>query len=323
MEDAAAALDEASPVRVFGPASLSNLGPGFDTLGLCLGGVGDVVEAWKKETPGIQIVLGESGQRESIPLEPERNTAGVAAATVLAQLGEAQGVVLKITKGFTPGSGIGSSAACAVAAAWAVNSIFGSPLTKPDLIEAVLSGEAVASGSRHGDNVLPALLGGLVLVSSSDPTQFRQISVPNTLWISLVLPELKVLTRQARAMLPERVPLQSAVNQASALAFMIDAFRSADWPEVGRWMMQDRLAEPVRATLVPCYEPIKRAALDAGAYGCALSGSGPAMFAISDAQPTARSILDAMLEATRQERVNATGYLSQVNDRGADVYSDG
>lgn len=306
--------DEA--VRVFGPASLSNLGPGFDTLGLCLEGVGDVVVARKTDMTGVEISFTDNVYGRGITLEPEKNTAGVSAMRVARQIQYQGGLSLEITKGFKPGSGIGSSAASAVAAAFAVNQLLKGNLSKNDLVEAVLEGEAIASGARHGDNVLPSLFGGLVLVSSEDPTQYRMIALPEDLWIIVALPEVQVLTRQARAMLPESVSLKDAVNQASALAFMTDAFRAGDWPAVGVWMMRDKLAEPVRSTLVPCYDQIKKAALEAGAFGCALTGSGPAMFAISDNQRNARTILQAMSEASIASGIESSLYLSRVNREG-------
>lgn len=308
-------------VNVFGPASLSNLGPGFDTIGLCLAGVGDIVEARFSEVKGVRIHLDDRGIKTGIPTNPTQNTAGVAALEVLKLLGVSTGVELLIKKGFVAGSGIGSSAACAAAAAWAVNVLYGSPLKKGEMLDAVLEGEAVASGAKHGDNILPAFLGGLLLVSSQYPTEYRRIQVKTSLWIALILPEIQVLTKKARAMLPASVPLKTAVYQASALGFMVDAFRSGDLVEVGRWMMKDQLAEPVRADLVPCYNSVKKAALDAGAYGCALTGSGPAMFAITDDRLQAKKILVSMIEASNQHQIRASGYVSTLNESGAEEIS--
>ena len=310
-------------VCVFGPASLSNLGPGFDTLGLCLKDVGDVVEVCKSDKEGVAIFLDDCGSKAGIPVDPFKNTAGVAALEVLKLLGATTGVDLYIKKGFTPGSGIGSSAACAAAAAWAVNVLHGTPLSKDDLLEAVLEGEAIASGAKHGDNALPALLGGLILVSSQHPTEYRRISIDYPFFISLILPQIQVLTKKARAMLPATVPLKTAVFQASALGFMVDAFRAGDLAEVGRWMMQDQLAEPVRADLVPCYDSVKRAALGSGAFGCALTGSGPAMFAISEDEVTAKRIMQSMIEASNLHGISASGYITAPNEAGArEVSSD-
>ena len=304
-------------VTIFGPASLSNLGPGFDTLGFCLDGIGDEIEISRSEKPGISITLDECGRKAGIPVNPTKNTAGVAAASVLNLLGVQDGLSLGIKKGFTPGSGIGSSAACAAAAAWGVSTLYGSSLSKDDIINAVLDGEAVASGARHGDNALPSLLGGLILVSSRAPSCYRKISIPTKIWIALILPRLKVLTKSARAMLPEFVPLRDAVFQASALGFMVDAFRSGDLKEVGRWMMCDQVAEPVRSQLVPCYDAVKSAALHRGAFGCALTGSGPAMYAITDSAKKAQSIMKAMIDASVEEGIEAAGYISSLNESGA------
>ncbi|MEX0600514.1 MAG: homoserine kinase, partial [Rhodothermales bacterium] len=180
----------------------------------------------------------------------------------------------------------------------------------------VLDAEDLASGGRHGDNALPALLGGLVLVSSSQPSRYRRIELPRTLHLALLLPEVEVLTKEARDMLPERVSLRDAVHNASELAFLVDAYRCGDWETVGRCTMEDRLVEPVRAGLVPCYDNVRSAALDAGAFGCALTGSGPAMFAVAGSREDAVSIRDAMVKASRAKGVPSRGIVTYANDDG-------
>ncbi|MDQ7040427.1 MAG: homoserine kinase [Rhodothermus sp.] len=303
-------------VVVWGPGSLSNLGPGFDALGLCIQGLGDRVEAWRTETPGVTLVGTNGLSGSTIPADPARNTAAVAAAAVLRQAKARHGVALRLYKGLPAGSGLGSSAASAVAGAWAANLLLDRPLPRETLVEAVLEGEVVASGSRHGDNVLPSLLGGLVLVSASDPTCYRRIPLPAPLAIALILPRVAILTRTAREILPRQVPLRDAVHNASALAFMIDAFRAGDWEAVGRWMMADRIVEPVRATLVPCYDAVRQAALSAGAFGCALTGSGPSMFALARDALHARQVLAAMREACLESGVEVEGYVTAVDFEG-------
>ncbi len=309
----------ATHVRVFGPASLSNLGPGFDTLGLALRaeGLGDTVDAWQTDEPGVRVEIDAAGFGTDLPVDPALTTAAVAGHSVLRRAGVTHGMTIRIRKGFPPGSGIGSSAASAVAGAWAANLLCGSPFAKDELVDAVLDGESLASGSRHGDNVLPALFGGLVLVASSDPARYRRIDIPPDLHIAVVLPRVQVLTRMARAILPADVPLASAVHNASALAFMLEAFRAGDWDEVGRWMMQDRIVEPVRATLLPCYEAVRQAAMEAGACGCAITGSGPAMFAIAASRPDAARICEEMIAASDCMAIEATGYLCEADDDGA------
>jgi homoserine kinase len=306
-------------VRTFGPASLSNLGPGFDAIGLCIEGVGDTVEARLDEEPGIRIehIKGDNGL---LPQDPARNTATVAAAKVLEQVGSHYGLTIRIEKQVPFGSGIGGSSASAVAGAWAANILLGQPLTKDQLIEAVLVGEEVASGGRHGDNVLPALFGGLVLVSASNAGWYRRVPLAKPLHIAVITPDVQILTKQARAMLPRQVGLRDAVHNASALAFLIDAFRSGDWETVGRCIMMDRLVEPVRATLLPCYEAVRQGAMEAGALGCALTGSGPAMFALASSEAAAQSISEAMVTASQSVGIRARGFATEANPVGACVY---
>lgn len=302
-------------IRVFGPSSLSNLGPGFDAIGLCIDGFGDYVEARLCDQPGVHIesITGDQGL---LPREAHLNTASVAAQWVLDRVETPYGVLLRIEKHVPFGSGIGGSAASSVAGAWAANVLLGEPFTREALVGAVLEGETMASGSRHGDNVLPALLGGLILVAASDPTRFRRIPIGRPLPLAVVVPDVQVLTRQAREMLPEQVPLRHAIHNAAELAFMLDAFRSGDWETVGRCIMADRLVEPVRATLVPCYKTVKQAALDAGALGCALTGSGPAMFAIAEHLDEASRIVEAMMEASRCDGVEVIGRAVHANPAG-------
>ena len=308
-----------SVVRVFGPASLSNLGPGFDAVGLAIRGIGDEIEARWSERPGVSVEAGEGA--DGMPLEPEKNTAGRAAMAVLQHLGSPRGVVLRIKKGIRPGSGIGSSAASAVAGAWAVNALHGDALAKEDLVEAVLAGEQIASGTRHGDNVLPALFGGLVLVSPTNPERYRRLALPRPLPIALLQPDVRVLTKAARAMLPRQVPLRDAIHNASALAFLIDAFHAGDWETVGESIMKDRLIEPVRATLLPCYDTVRAAALEAGAHGCAISGSGPAMFALAETEKACADVLSAMQEACRCAGVASQGRVTGACFSGAHTLS--
>lgn len=303
-------------VHIFGPASLSNLGPGFDALGLCISGIGDVVKARRVDTPGIHLEHEPGIISWVLPKDPRKNTAVIAAEGVLGLLDIDEGVAFTLKKGIPLGSGIGGSAASAVAGAWAVNVLFGCPLEKEALIEAVLDAEDLASGGRHGDNALPALLGGLVLVSSSDPSRYRRIELPDALHIALILPDVEVLTKHAREMLPKTVTLRDAVHNASELAFLVDAYRCGDWETVGGCMMQDRLVEPVRAELVPCYQAVRTAALDAGAFGCALTGSGPAMFSLAASQDDAVSVCNAMVEASLAEGIDARGIVTEVNADG-------
>lgn len=300
-------------LTAFGPCSLSNLGPGFDALGLCVTGPGDRVTARRTDVSGVTIEAPEAGET-AIPSDPAKNTAGRAAMWVLQASGAAGGIALRIEKGIPLGSGIGGSAASAVAGAWAANEILGRPFARGQLVDAVLEGEA-ATGSRHGDNVLPALLGGMLLVDPADPTRFRRIDLPTPPPLAVVLPRVQVLTHEARAVLPATVPHGDASAQAAALAFLLEALRAGDWPEAGRALMADRLAEPFRAPLVPVHADVRAAALDSGAFGCTLSGSGPALIALASGE-TVQPVLDAMLGACHARGIEATGWIAEVDTEG-------
>ena len=301
----------------FGPASLSNLGPGFDALGLCLAGLGDRVTATRTDAPGVAL----AGPAH-LPTAPEENTAGRAALRVLEASGLDGGLRLEIEKGVPLGSGVGGSAASAVAGAWAANAALGRPFEKEDLVEAVLDGEVAASGSRHGDNVLPALFGGLVLTSPADPAAYRRLALPDPPPLAVVIPHVEVLTRRARAVLPEVVAHKTASTQAAELGFLLTALLDGDWAAAGRHLMRDRLAEPHRAPLVPVYDAVRAAAIDAGAAGCALTGSGPALFALPGAGADADALLEAMLAASRAGAVEAHGWVATVDPEGVRVVDE-
>ncbi len=280
-------------MRVYGPASLSNLGPGFDTLGLCLKGIGDIIEA--RFTSGPEITITSSAP---IPLVAGDNTAGRAAHLVMTKAADKRGLHLSIKKGIPVGSGIGGSAASASAGAWAANLLLGTPFSKEELAHAVLEAERLASGGTlHGDNALPSLFGGLVLTSPAKPLDYRCIRLTTPLHLAVVMPKRSILTADARTILPSAVPSIEAVHNASDLAFMLHAFMTGDWEAVSPYMMRDRVVEPARASLVPCYRAVREAAMDAGAYGAALTGSGPAMFAIARDSFSVSKVCDAMVRA--------------------------
>ncbi len=283
-------------MTAFAPASLSNLGPGFDALGLAITGAGDRVSATRTDAPGVTVVSITAVDGLTLPVLPtdaDRNTAARAAAYVLRAAGASGGLALAIEKGIPLGSGLGGSAASAVAGAVATDAALGAGLDADALLAAALDGEAAVSGAAHADNVAPSLLGGLVLVD--DRAQWRRIETPVLPPLAVVLPDVTVLTRDARAVLPPMVARGDASAQAADLAFLLDALRAGDWAEAGRRMMTDRLAEPHRASLVPVYDAVREAALAAGAAGVCLSGSGPALVALAPDAPEA--VLAAMAEA--------------------------
>ncbi len=296
-------------VSVFGSASLSNLGPGFDTLGLCIKGIGDIIDARFSAEPGITIT-----SEAPIPLEAKNNTAGRAAHLVMTKAADKRGLHLHIRKGIPIGSGIGGSAASASAGAWAANLLLGKPFTKNELAYEVLEAERLASGGTlHGDNALPSLLGGLILTSPVKPLDYRRIELTSPMHLVVVLPKRTILTADARTILPRVVPRLEAVHNASDLAFMLHSLMTGDWDTLAPYMMRDRIVEPARASLVPCYTKVRKAALDAGACAVALTGSGPAMFAIMKDAGAGSAICSAMVEAAGE---GAKGIVTQADMHG-------
>lgn len=302
-------------VRAFAPGTVANLGPGFDVLGLALTGAGDSVTANLSGDGAIRV---RSSGHPDIPVEPERNTAAIAASRVRERAGAGSaGFILDVEKGLPLSGGQGGSAASAVAAAVAVNELLGAPLAKADLLEPCLEAEAAVAG-RHADNVAAALFGGIVLVRSMAPPDVVRLSYPEELRVVLVHPRQVMRTETARASLPPAVELAVAVAQAAAVGSLVSALASRDW-DLLRRSVEDSIAEPARAPLLPGFVEAKRAALEAGAFGCSISGSGPSAFAFSDGDDAARRIGEAMVRAYRTVGFEATARVGAVDGSGARV----
>ena len=308
-----------SRVRVFAPATVSNLGPGFDVLGLALHRPGDVVEAEVSDDAGVDLaeVTGDSG---ALPRGVARNAASVAAAEVLRLAGGAAGLRLRLLKGMPLASGLGSSGASAAAGAVAANEALGRPLGEDDLVRCAMAGERAACGSAHADNVAPAVLGGIVLVRSCDPLDLVRLPVPDGLYIAVVHPHCEVSTSEARARLAGRTfALKDIVANAGNLGALVAALHQGNLALLGR-CIDDHLVEPVRAAMIPAYGDVRAAARDAGALGCGISGSGPSMFALCDSDDTAAGTALAMRRAFREAgALGSEAWVSPVNRAGAHV----
>jgi homoserine kinase len=306
-------------VRAFAPGTVANLGPGLDILGLAVAGAGDTVTAERSGSREIRI---RSSGHPEIPGETERNTAGIAAARVRAMASaESIGMTLEIEKGLPLSGGQGGSAASAVAAAVAVNELLGGPLAKERLLEPCLDAEAAVSG-RHADNVAAALFGGVVLIRTTDPVDVVRLSFPSELRVVVVAPQQTLRTEEARKRLPSSVPLPVALAQAASVGALVAALAIRDY-DLLRRSIEDRIAEPARAPLLPGFVEAKRAALEAGALGCSISGSGPASFAFAVGDESARRIGKAMVAAYRVAKVPADARVGPIDAVGARVVGVG
>ncbi len=312
-----------SRVRVFSPASVSNLGPGFDILGLALGAPGDVVEGELRDQAGVEIVeiSGEGGQ---LSRAADENVAGVAAAHVLRRAARGAGgpgVRLWLHKGIPIASGLGGSAASSVAGAFVANELLGRPFPPEQLIESALAGEKLAAVTAHGDNIVPCLFGGIVLVRTLAPLDIVRLPAPPALHLAVVHPHCVVSTAAARALLEgRRYPLDAAIANAANVAAFVSALYRNDIELLGRSIV-DRLVEPVRAPLIPGFARVKEAALAGGALACSISGSGPTMFAVAGGPDGATRAAEAMRQAFAETGLESDMFVGQVNQTGTVVLS--
>jgi homoserine kinase len=298
------------------PASIGNVGVGFDILGQAFDAARDLVTAVRDEKPGVRL-MQVSGLVSSLPAEPERNTALAAAQAVLVAAGSPCGLRLSIVKGVPLAAGMGGSAASAVAGAAAANALLGEPFALEELLPFALEGERVASDPPHWDNVMASLLGGLVLAAREDPPLVQRLPAPQGVVAILLHPDAAVETRMARSILAEQVPLKLAVEHSRRVAAFVAGCATGDLKLV-RAGLEDLLVEPQRRHLVPAMPNVKTAALEAGALGSSFSGSGPSVFAWS-LEADADAVEQAMLAAFADAGVGARPYRAAVASEGVRV----
>jgi homoserine kinase len=309
-----------SRVSVFAPATVANVASGFDVLGFALESPGDVVTA--ERVPGNAVtVVAITGDEGRLPRESDKNTAAVAAGGLLREIGSPFGVEISLHKQMPLSSGLGSSAASAVAAAHAVNILAGSPLSRRALLPFTMEAERAACGSAHADNVAPSLLGGFVLIRSYDPLDVVQLPVPPGLTCAVAHPHTELRTEDARAIMKKEIRLSDAIRQWGNLAALVAALYNGDLSLLGR-SLQDVVAEPSRSLLIPGFRAVKEAARAAGALGCSISGSGPSVFALCASVEDAARAGAAMVAAFASAGLASDLYLSAVNGTGPVVVED-
>ncbi len=297
-------------IEAFAPATVSNLGPGFDCLGLAVRSVGDRVRARLRDEPGV-VLSAIEGDHGKLPREIDRNTAAVAATWLLDRHGRGEGVELQLTKGLPLGSGLGSSGASACAAAVAVNAALSLSLPDSVLVEAARHAEGVACGTPHPDNVAPCVVGGIVLIPALEPLRLISLPIPDNLWLALYTPGCSVATADARAVLPSRVALSQTVTQAARLGLLVHALHLGDLSLLGEAVADD-IVEPARAGLIPGYLEAKIACLEAGALACSISGAGPTTFALTDDEGRAAALMEILEESYTGAGVPGRGLVDQV-----------
>lgn len=307
-------------ITAFAPASIGNVAVGFDMLGLALAGIGDRVSARRTDEPGIMVaeVRGLDGELHPyLSTDPEHNTASIAAKALWNDYGDRHGVELKVYKGVPLQSGMGSSAASAVAAAFAVNQLLGTPLPTERLLSYALAGEQYASGGLHADNVAPSLLGGMIFCPQVLLPETVRLPVPEGVSAVLVHPELQVNTAHARRKLAKGYAMEQWLEQQAYFGGFVAACAANDIALIGK-TLKDVIIEPQRSAAVSCFDAVKKAAERGGALGVSLSGSGPSMFALCETH-LAANLAIAMEQACRALGIDCQSWVSPLDAPGAHV----
>ena len=308
-----------SGIKVFAPATVSNLAVGFDILGFAIDKPGDELIVREGKKRGL-VIHSIKGYKESIPKDPQKNTAGVAALSLLKHLDLIEEPIeIDLIKNMRIGTGLGSSASSAVAAVFGINEFLGCPLTKKELMPFALEGEYISGGDYHADNIAPSLLGGMILIRDYSSDDYINIPVPKGLFCSIIHPHVEILTRESRSILPKEVSLQMHVKQSSHLGSFISSMFLSDFELMSR-SLQDFIVEPVRSKLIPFYDEMKEIAISEGAIGFNISGSGPSVFALCQNSLVAENIIEKIQKLLFNKGVECDHYLSGINMKGAFKY---
>ena len=306
-----------SRAEAYAPASVANLGVGFDILGMALQGMGDRAVVEFQDGPEI-VITDIEGDGGKLPRDPVRNVASVSARALLDHVGEKRGLRMKLLKGLPLSSGLGSSAASAVVTVVALNRLLGDPFTREQLLPFCLEGEALVSG-YHADNIAPSLLGGIVLVAGITVEAIQLLPIPAGLHLALVTPAVEIPTNGAREILPKQVLLKALIHQTGAVAQLVDALHRSDLIALGAAMEKDQVVEPARAFLMPMLDQVRASAKGAGAISVFIGGAGPTLCAVCSSLAIAESTVKAMKAVYSEVGMRCIARTSEVDRCGAIV----
>jgi homoserine kinase len=305
-------------IKIFAPASVANVSCGFDVLGFCLEPVGDQMIIRKTNSSGIKITKIEG---QNLPLDVKKNVAGVAAEALLKAHPTKSGFEIEIYKNIKAGSGIGSSAASAAGAVYGINELLGKPYTSHDLISFAMEGEGMASGTVHADNVAPVLMGGITLVRSIDPVDVIKLPIPKALTAVVLHPKIELKTMHAREIIKKNVTMEKAIQQWGNLGAFVSALYNEDYDLMSR-SLKDEIVEPMRSMLIPEFESLKKASIQAGALGFGISGSGPSVYALTKGIDGAKKIHSAINEVISSIDIDYETHISKINEQGIKILTD-
>ena len=301
-------------IKVFAPASIANLGCGFDIMGMALDEVGDILEmSLDEQGEGITIT---NETDVPLPEDIEDNVITPVLRKFFAMTGHAGRVDVRVVKKIYPGSGIGSSAASSAAAAFGINELFGAPLSEEDVVVCAMEGENLASGGYHADNAAPAVMGGITLIRGYEPLDIIKLPVPGNLYCPVIHPHLMVSTKEARSILPKEIPMHTAVTQWGNVGGLVAGLCTGNIELVGR-AMRDAVAEPYRKQFIPGFDELRAKLLGAGALAMNISGSGPSVFALANRADIAQRVGSIMERHFAQQGILSETYVVKVSNKGA------
>lgn len=299
-------------IRVFAPATVSNVGPGFDLMGFALNDPGDILHIRKNDKQVIRLI---NETDYDIPEDPEKNVASVAVKSLLQDAEHTEGFDIVFEQKIKPGSGIGSSAASCCAAVYGVNELLGRPYDSNRLIEFALKGEYMASNSLHADNIAPSMLGGFILIRRYNPIDLINLSVPEELWCTVAHPDIEIKTLESRKLIPASIPLADTLSQCGNIASLVAGISNSDYDLIFR-SLEDKIAEPVRKKDIPPYESLKKELAEEGITGFSISGSGPSVFALTPSSDMADKAADMMGAAFIEKGITCNTYTSKISETG-------
>ncbi len=299
-------------IKIFCPATIANISCGFDVLGVALDSVGDEMVLRKTKEKGIRITKIEG---QDLPLETDKNVAGASGLAFLDACSYDGGFEIEIYKNIKAGSGIGSSAASSAGAVWAMNELLNKPFSIHELVPFAMQGERLASGVAHADNVAPALFGGFTLVRSYDPLDVIPIPSPDALYATVIHPQIEIKTSDSRKILKTNISLENGIKQWGNVGGLVAGLFKNDYDLIGR-SLEDHIIEPIRSILIPGFDDVKSAAINTGALGCGISGSGPSIFAFSKGENIAKKVAQAMKEVYENIEVDYEIHISKINTEG-------
>ena len=302
-------------IKIFAPATVANVSCGFDSLGFAVDAVGDEMTFTKTSEKGVEITNITGAD---LTYNIDENVASAVIKKMLNEANAAFGILLTIHKGFSPGSGLGSSAASAAGAAFGTNQLLGDMYSDLELTKFAMFGEKVACGSAIADNVAAAIFGGFILVRSYHPLEIIKLPVPSELRVVAIHPQISIKTKDARAVLPKEIALKDAVTQWANVGGLISGLYTDNYNLISNSLV-DIIAEPARKSLIPFFDDIKNSATKAGALGAGISGSGPTVFALCEGDIVAKVVYKSIEESYKNTGINFEMFISKVNHKGIKI----